>query len=402
MRVIRYLLAILCLIGAMAYPQNSKKDLIPKAFKAIEDNDIATLKILIQDKEVLNATYWGDSSNLLSHAVLNQREEAVRVLLASGIDIERETQGGFTALMEACFKGNWHIFKMLIDKGALLKPPDSLVRMAAIGGNVQIASYLVDHGLPLDVMDGEGQAPLHLALDNGHREMANFLLKHDRRLGVMPNLINSAAHGGNIDLVKLCLKLGQSIDSQDRLGWTPLHIAAFENNLDLARFLIKKGASPNIPSKQNYETWEHLLFLEGFTPIYVAVLNNNRPIMDLLKKEIGKERFASEAVWLLTLSWSYGYKDLSRHIISECSDVNAINEDGWTLLHQAAYLDLDVDLIQTILKKGANLRAKTTRLRHYYGELEFPAGSTPEDIARIAGTKNLSKTLGMRSSYQPG
>jgi ankyrin repeat protein len=402
MQVIRCLFAVLCLISAAAYSQDSKEDLIAKAFKAIEVNDIATLKILIQDKEVLNATYWGDSSNLLSHAVLNQREEAVRVLLASGIDIERETQGGFTALMDACFKGNRHIFKMLIDKGALLKPSDSLIRMAAIGGNVQIARYLVDHGLPLDVKDSEGQGPLHFALENGHQGMANFLLKHDRRLGGMPNLINSAAHGGNIDLVKLSLKLGQSIDSQDRLGWTPLHIAAFEKNFDLANFLIKKGASPNIPSKQNYETRQHLLFLEGFTPIYVAVLNNDGPIMDLLVKEIGQKRFASEAVWLLYFSWIYGYKDLSRHIISECSDVNTTSEEGWTLLHQAAYLDLDIDLIQMILKKGANLRVKTAKPHRDYRGIEFPAGSAPEDIARIAGTKNLSKALGMRSSYQPG
>jgi ankyrin repeat protein len=401
MRVIRCLFAVICIITLVAYSQDSKEDLIAKAFKAIEVNDIATLKVLIQDKEVLNATYWGDSS-LLNYAVMNQREEAVGVLLASGIDIERKTQGGFTALMDACFKGNWHIFKMLIDKGALLKPPDSLVRIAATGGNVQIAGYLVDHGLPLDVKNSDGLGPLHFALENGHQEMANFLLICDRRLGVMPTLINSAAHGGNIDLVKLCLRLGQSIDSQDRLGWTPLHIAAFEKNFDLASFLIEKGASPNIPSKQDYETREHLLFLEGFTPIFIAVLNNDRPIMDLLKNKIGEERFAIDAVWLLYSSWMYGYKDLSEHIISECSNVNATNKEGWNLLHQAAYLDLNIDLIQMILKKGANLRAITTRPRRDYRGIEFPAGSTPEDIARIAGTKNLSKSLGMRSSYQPG
>ncbi len=250
MQVIRCLFAVLCLISAAAYSQDSKEDLIAKAFKAIEVNDIATLKILIQDKEVLNATYWGDSSNLLSHAVLNQREEAVRVLLASGIDIERETQGGFTALMDACFKGNWHIFKMLIDKGALLKPPDSLVRMAAIGGNVQIARYLVDHGLPLGVKDSEGQGPLHFALENGHQEMVDFLLKHDRQLGSWPFLIHSAARGGKVDLVKLCLKLGQSIDSQDRLGWTPLHIAAFEKNPHLV-VPYQEGGFPRYSVKEN-------------------------------------------------------------------------------------------------------------------------------------------------------
>ena len=121
--------------------------------------------------------------------------------------------------------------------------------------------------------------------------------------------------------------------------------------------------------------------------------------MDLLRKEIGKKRFAREAVDLLYFSWNYGYKELSEHIISECSDVNAANEEGWNLLHQAAYLDLDVDLIKMLIRKRANLRAITTKLHLDYRGIEFPAGSTPEDIARIAGTENLSIALRMRSSY---
>ena len=130
-------------------------------------------------------------------------------------------------------------------------------------------------------------------------------------------------------------------------------------------------------------------------------MNNDRPIVDLLIKETGRRRFAREVVWLLYFSWNYGYKDLSRHLISICSDVKIGNEEGWTLLHQAAYLDIDIDLIRMILTKGGDLRAKTTKLHHDYRGIEFPAGSTPEDIARIVGSKNLSKAL-MRPRYQPG
>ena len=85
MPIMRSLVALLLLVSAATYSQKPKQDLIARAFKAVEANDIATLKILIQDREVLNATYWGNSYDLLGYAVVNERDEAVRILLSLGV-----------------------------------------------------------------------------------------------------------------------------------------------------------------------------------------------------------------------------------------------------------------------------------------------------------------------------
>ena len=52
--------------------------------------------------------------------------------------------------------------------------------------------------------------------------------------------------------------------------WTPLHLVAIYNNLELAKLLISSGAKVNEKDK-----W-------GFTPLRVAAGNNHQEMRDLL------------------------------------------------------------------------------------------------------------------------
>jgi ankyrin repeat protein len=59
-----------------------------------------------------------------------------------------------------------------------------------------------------------GLTPLHLASQQGHLNLARFLVKH-----------------------------GANAAAQDERGSTPLHLASQQGHLNLARFLVKHGAS---------------------------------------------------------------------------------------------------------------------------------------------------------------
>jgi len=58
---------------------------------------------------------------------------------------------------------------------------------------------------------------LHMASDNGHKQMVNFLLKH-----------------------------GATLAAVDELEWTALHCASVKGHLDVVEFLISKGHSVNM------------------------------------------------------------------------------------------------------------------------------------------------------------
>lgn len=390
-------LVLLFLTGLALCPQSANEDLVGKAVKAIRDNDLPTLQDLIRNPDVLKGIDRSFGFSLLHWAVELRREDMVRILLDAGIDFEKKTTyQKASPLVLACYTGNLAIFRMLINKGAALDSPERLVLAAASGGSVEMIAYLVGKGLSLDVRDG-GDSPLDLALQHGHREMADFLLKSDKRLGNGPFLIHSAAYGGKIDLVETCLKLGQSIDSQNDKGWTPLHIAVLEKNLPLARFLAEKGASLSIRSRESWERHEdHIVFPDRSTPLSFAVLNNDRPMLDLIMGRTSRRDFDREAVPLFYYTRVYGYQDMCEYLIARCSDVNSRDENGWTLLHQAAFWDADEKTIGMILDRGANLEAKTSAPYEDWRKWEFPAGSTVGDVSRIVGGMNFPRALTRR------
>ena len=51
-----------------------------------------------------------------------------------------------------------------------------------------------------------------------------------------------AAAFGHVDTVKVLLNAGADVNAKDFTGWTPLHAAAFNGNLQIVRLLLDRGA----------------------------------------------------------------------------------------------------------------------------------------------------------------
>jgi len=62
-----------------------------------------------------------------------------------------------------------------------------------------------------------------------------------------PNL-HHVANIGCYRCVKKLKDLGANIDELDHLGWTPLHVAAWQNNIECVEELLKHGADKSICS----------------------------------------------------------------------------------------------------------------------------------------------------------
>ena len=56
----------------------------------------------------------------------------------------------------------------------------------------------------------------------------------------------SAVHSGNIDGIILAVESGININAQDDRGATPLHIAAFRGEVEIAEYLLSEGADTTI------------------------------------------------------------------------------------------------------------------------------------------------------------
>jgi ankyrin repeat protein len=101
-------------------------------------------------------------------------------------------------------------------------------------------------------MDLNGNTLLHF-LPYGAAETLKFLLQQrvnvnrKNKLGCSP--LHLAASAGNLEVLKLLLKSGADVNAQNDLGGTPLYFAMFYKQFAVAEFLKRNGADSTLPGR---------------------------------------------------------------------------------------------------------------------------------------------------------
>ena len=156
-------------------------------------------------------------------AAIANNHEAVRALLANGIDIDAMDHFGFRAVHYACWTNLYWtlaqesdgLLQMLLDTGAADSPT-----LAAARGDLDAVRAFVAAN-PTAVNDGETlqKRPLSSAVERGRRNIVHFLLDH----GADPSLPEGrmCPHG------------------------SALMTASVKNDVEMARWLLEAGADPN-------------------------------------------------------------------------------------------------------------------------------------------------------------
>ncbi|XP_037019016.2 ankyrin repeat and protein kinase domain-containing protein 1 isoform X2 [Artibeus jamaicensis] len=164
--------------------------------------------------------------------------------------------------------------------------------------------------------------PLHFLVARGSVEQVRLLLAHEVEVdcqtacGYTPLLI--AAQDQQPDLCALLLEHGADPNLADEDGWAPLHFAAQNGDDRTARLLLDHGACVNVQ--------EH----EGWTPFHLVAQNN--------------------------------FENVARLLVSRQADLNLQEAEGKTPLHLAAYFG-HVSLVKLLTGQGAKLDAQQKNLR---------------------------------------
>jgi ankyrin repeat protein len=171
--------------------------------------------------------------------------DMLRMRLADNPDLPRAKDlNGNSLLLAAIYRGYPQAIELLLDAAG----PIGAAEAAALGRTERLAE-LFDAGeaAPNDTAP-DGFPLLNLACMFGHPDAVGLLLDRGADLErVSPHVMgvrpaHSAAAGKRPDIVRILLDRGADPNAKQAGGWTVLHHAAQQGDLDFAKMLVEKGA----------------------------------------------------------------------------------------------------------------------------------------------------------------
>jgi ankyrin repeat protein/L-ascorbate metabolism protein UlaG (beta-lactamase superfamily) len=267
--------------------------------------------------------------NLLFRAVNGGNIEVISILLGNGFTVDMKTSWGGTPAIYAARTGNIDVIKFLASRGADLKAANggfTLLHDAIFSGRTEAVEYLLDRGLDINGLGGEGPTPLILAVDVGNIPAALTLVGRGADINAVDkngiSVFRYAVMKGATELVAQAIAKKSDISAADpRTGKTVLHEAALRGYSAIVGDLLKAGADKNAKDKG------------GRTALSYALKYGNQASADVLKKAS-----AAEVPWETNLDDAVYLK---KPLADGDATIWYLKHSGWALKTKSAFLIFD-------------------------------------------------------------
>ncbi|XP_014648890.1 PREDICTED: caskin-1 [Ceratotherium simum simum] len=204
------------------------------------------------------------------------------------INVNFQDPDGFSALHHAALNGNTELITLLLEAQAAVDIKDNKgmrpLHYAAWQGRKEPMKLVLKAGSAVNIPSDEGHIPLHLAAQHGHYDVSEMLLQHQSNPCMVDNSgktpLDLACEFGRVGVVQLLLSSNMCAalleprpgDTTDPNGTSPLHLAAKNGHIDIIRLLLQAGIDINRQTKSG--TALHEAALCGKTEVVRLLLDN--------------------------------------------------------------------------------------------------------------------------------
>ncbi|XP_068198822.1 ankyrin repeat domain-containing protein 6b isoform X2 [Antennarius striatus] len=166
----------------------------------------------------------------------------------------KEKEGEQAALHRAAVAGNNDVISALIQEGCALdrqdKDGNTALHEVSWHGFSQSVKLLVKAGANVHAKNKAGNTALHLACQNGHAQSSKILLlggsRPDSKNHAGDTCLHVAARYNHVTVIRILLGAFCSVSEKNLAGDTPLHVSSALNHKKTVRLLLEAGADSHV------------------------------------------------------------------------------------------------------------------------------------------------------------
>jgi len=442
--------AIVLLVASVIAGAESPDALTPLQ-RAVYNDDLAKVKsLLAAEQDARAANRYGVTA--MSLASTNGNEAIVNLLLEAGADPNGSLRGGETPLMTAARTGKVGPIRALLARGAAVNAANAYgqtaIMWAAAEGHAEVLDVLIRAGADFRARLPSGFTPMLFAVREGHKNVVQTLLTagvginervtpggRPRKGFLRPGstALDLAVENGHFELAAFLLENGADPKGGDT-GFTPLHAISWVRktsrgddhdpvpqgvgnmtSIEFVRKLVAHGADVNAPITRHVRGLSRLNTL-GATPFFAASRTADVELMQVLV-ELGANPLTPNADLSTPLMAAAGLGCVSpgedpgtpeetlaavELALKLGGDVNAVDKNGDAAMHGAAYKNLP-NVVEFLAANGAKIEIWHRKNKQGWTPLTIAEGRrfgnfkpSPETVAAFhkvmlaAGVKPVS------------
>lgn len=280
-------------------------------YLSVQNNYYKIIKELIINKADMNCELKDGVTPMLI-AIQNNNEKIIELLIKNKSDINKLTKIGVSPLCLATQYDYSNIIELFIKKNIKIDNKEKNVRdilnIGMIEDSYKSINLLINYKIDINIVNDQGKNNLMVGLDNSSTKCCELLIKNKIDLDLADEFKLTALHYSvkynNDKISKLLIENKVDINVKDINNITPLYIATINNNYEIVNLLIEKKANMEIKiTDSKYLITNPILKINnemklvydnkidydlmnrnyvGSTPIYMAIVNKNIKIIELL------------------------------------------------------------------------------------------------------------------------
>ncbi|XP_065340589.1 serine/threonine-protein phosphatase 6 regulatory ankyrin repeat subunit C isoform X2 [Cloeon dipterum] len=325
--------------------------------------------------------------------------------------LNRQTDKGWTPLLIACYHGHMELVNTLLANHARVDVFDlegrSALHLAAEHGYINVCDALLQHKAFINSKSRIGYTALHMAAQNGYTQLVKFLVKdHIAVIDVLTlkkqTPLHLAAADGQLEVCRLLLELGASIDATDELGQKPIHVAAQNNFSAVVALFLQKHPQLVGANTKDGNTCAHIAAMRGSVRVIEELMKFDR------QGVISARNRVTEAT-ALQLAAEGGHAEVVKVLVKAGASPIEENKAGLTAVHLAAQnghtAALEVFSTSNLRVNSKKLGVTALHVAAFCGQ----ADTLRELLAHVAGAvkseapsgQGLVEELGSESGMTP-